>query len=103
MQLMDDVKIVNALSVNDIKQSVQSRKKVLFLSEQYNPGEETDQQGEGNGKSLLQESCLVHPKASPGMLDSTDFIIIIITFNLQFYVHKYWHVINEYLPATVAI
>ena len=51
--------------------SVKDRKKVALISVQHSQEEKTDQsliQGEGNGKPLFLECCLVHPHWSPGIL-----------------------------------
>ena len=46
------------------------QEKVELISEQYSQEEKMDQcliQGEGNGRPLLWECCVVHPQGTPGV------------------------------------
>ena len=54
-----------ALVVTGLKSVFEWPEKVKLISEQHSQEGKTDQyliQGEGNGKALLREYCLVHPQ-----------------------------------------
>ena len=56
-----------------LKSVSKRQEKVAPISVQHSQEEKTDQcliQGEGNGKPLLWECCLVHPQGSPGVLQT---------------------------------
>ena len=56
-----------------VKSVIERHEKVGLISEQHIQEEKTDQylfQGEGNGKPLLWEICLVDPQGSPGVLQT---------------------------------
>ena len=56
-----------------LKSISERQEKVEIISKQHCQEETTGQyliQGEGNGKPLLWQCCLVHPQRSPGVLQT---------------------------------
>ena len=93
MRWMDDIKSVTGLSVNDNSVS-ERQEKVDIISEKHSQEEKTDCyliQGEGNGKLLLWEWCLVHPQGSPGVLQtrrtSSSYLFSSVNKELKYKFH----------------